>query len=322
VGGRSHGNAVARKRGQRVHYFADTAKFALRLARAARLGASALVEHRFPDGESLVQVPGVVGSRAILVRSLNHPNSKLLELLLAADALRRSGAEQVVLVAPYLPYMRQDTVFAPGQPVSQKVIGRILAEAFDGIFTVEAHLHRIQRLSQIAGRGARSLSAAPAIQSWMRRHAPGAMVVGPDAESAPWTRAIAGDGAFPQIVGNKSRAGDLQVEIEFPRDIPHTERAVIVDDIASSGVTLAAAARALHRRGIATVDALVVHAIFAPGAEERIRRASIGRVFSSDTVPHPTNEFSVAGLVAETLVGEARDGHHEGTDHIAGRRRG
>ncbi len=322
MGGRSHGNAVARKRGQRVHYFADTAQFALRLARAARLGASALVEHRFPDGESLIQVPGDVGSRAVLVRSLHDPNGKIVEVLLAADALRRAGAERVVLVAPYFPYMRQDKVFAPGQPVSQKVVGRILAEAFDAIFTVEAHLHRVRRLARIAGRGARSLSAAPAIQSWMRRHAPGAMVVGPDAESAPWTRAIAGNGAFPQIVGNKSRNGDLQVEIEFPRDVPHTERAVIVDDIASSGVTLAAAARALRRRGIATVDALVVHAIFAPGAEERIRRAGIGRVFSSDTVPHASNEFSVTGLVAVALIGEAPGGLGAGGDPMVGRTRG
>jgi len=76
---------------------------------------------------------------------------------------------------------------------------------------------------------------------------------------------------------------------------------VIVDDRASSGVTLAAAARALRRQGIPTVDALVVHAIFAPGALARIHAAGVRQVVSCDTVPHLTNGMRTAPLVAAAL---------------------
>jgi ribose-phosphate pyrophosphokinase len=79
-----------------------------------------------------------------------------------------------------------------------------------------------------------------------------------------------------------------------------------VDDIASSGGTLAAAARALRRRGLARVDALVVHALFAPGALRRLRSAGIERVVSCDTVPHATNRIGVAPLLAGALMRERR----------------
>ena len=109
-----------------------------------------------------------VGVEAILVQSFNDPDRKLMPALLAADALRRAGASRVTLVAPYLAYMRQDRVFRSGEPISQRVFGQCLGRAFDRVLTVEAHLHRTHRLSDVTGR-ARSLSAAPAIARWLVR---------------------------------------------------------------------------------------------------------------------------------------------------------
>src|SRR5690606_20190291 len=171
--------------------------------------------------------------------------------------------------------------------------------------TVEAHLHRIDRLSEVAGPGARSLSAAAEVRRWIERHAPGALVVGPDVEATSWTQAIARDAGLPWVVGNKVRHGDRRVVIEFP-ELPRVRRAVIVDDIASSGVTLAVAARQLRRRGVREVDALVVHAIFARGAAGRIRRAGVRRIVSGDSVVHRSNAFSVAGVFAAALNAERR----------------
>jgi ribose-phosphate pyrophosphokinase len=285
----------------RIFHFADSRRFAARLAAQLGGAAAALAERRFPDGESLVRVPGAVSRRAVLVRGLDDPNRKLVEVLLAADAMRRAGAARVTLVAPYLGYMRQDAVFAPGEPNSQMVVGRLLAEAFDEVLTVEAHLHRVDSLAGVAGPGARSLSAADEIRRWIEQHASGALVVGPDVESTPWVRAIATAADLPWVVGRKLRHGDRRVTIEFD-GVPAVRRAVIVDDIASSGATLAVAARRLRRHGIRSIDALVVHAIFAPGAAERIRLAGVRRIVSSDTIVHRSNAFSVAGVIAAALA--------------------
>ena len=283
-----------------LHVFADTLVFGRALARAARRRVVGVALHRFPDGESLVRVRPPVGRHAVLVRSLADPNAKLVEVLLAADALRRAGARRVTLVAPYLPYMRQDAVFRPGEPISQRVLGAILGEAFDGVLTVEAHLHRVRRLADVVPCRSRSLSAAPALAAWLRRRGAGSLVVGPDEESAPWVRAIARAAGVRGVVARKARHGDRAVTVEIPA-VARGARAVIVDDIASSGATIAATARALRAAGAASVDAAVSHAVFAPGAAARIRAAGVRRLVSCDTIPHPTNAISVAPLVAAAL---------------------
>lgn len=291
---------TARGANTQLHVFADTAAFGARLGDALGLTPRPVACRRFPDGESLVRVDHPAGTDALLVRTLADPNARLLEVLFAADALWRAGARRVTLVAPYLPYMRQDTVFAPGEPVSQQVVGALLGAAFTRVLTVEAHLHRIRRLSEVIPVPARSLPAAPALAAWVAQHAPGALVVGPDEESAPWVRGVAQRAGAPWVVGRKRRLGPQRVQLELP-PLPAARRAVIVDDIASSGATLAATVRALRGAGIARVDVAVVHAIFAPGALARIRRAGARRIVSCDTIPHPTNAIPVAPLLAAAL---------------------
>lgn len=287
----------------RVHVFADSRRFGAALARALSAGVATVAVHRFPDGESLVRVRAPVGRHGIVVRGLDDPNGKIVEVLLAADALRRAGAACVTLVAPYLAYMRQDAVFAPGEPVSQRVIGALLGAAFDRVVTVEAHLHRVRRLRDVVGRGGESVSSAPALAAWLRREERGdVLVVGPDEESAPWVRAIARAAGTRWIVGHKVRRGDHAVAVALPA-APLARRAVIVNDVASSGATIAATARVLRARGVRVVNAVVTHAIFAPGAEARIRTAGVRRLASCDTIPHRTNAIRVAPLVAAALRG-------------------
>jgi ribose-phosphate pyrophosphokinase len=284
-----------------VHAIADSARFARRLARILDATFAAVRTHAFPDGETLVRVAHRAGAEAILVQSFNDPDCKLMPALLAADALRRSGARRVTLVAPYFAYMRQDKIFHPGEPISQRVFGRSLGRAFDRVLTVEPHLHRTRRLSEVTGGRARSLSAAPAIARWLAPRSSGMIAVGPDEESAPWIKAVARAAGIRWTVGVKRRLGDRRVQIHFP-ELPPGARAVVIDDIASSGATIAAAARSLCERGIRTVDALVIHAIFARGALDIIRRSGVRTVVSCDTVEHPSNRIQCAPLVSAALT--------------------
>jgi ribose-phosphate pyrophosphokinase len=285
----------------RIHVFPDSLTFGQQLGRAARLPTARVSVHRFPDGESLVRIQPPVARDAIVVRSLFHPNAKLIETILAADALRHAGAQRVTLVAPYLPYMRQDSVFSVGEPISQRAIGALLGRDFDAVLTIEAHLHRVFELSEVIPGRARSISAAPAIGAFLARRRRGLLLVGPDEESRPWVEAVATTAQVPWIVGEKTRRGDRSVRIRLPA-LPAARRAVLLDDIASSGSTLAAGARALRRAGMDAVEAVVVHAIFAPGALGRVRAAGVTRIESCDTVPHRTNAIRTASLVAQALA--------------------
>lgn len=293
-----------------VHCFPDSLVFARRLAQALGAPLARIEVHYFPDAEARVRV--LPGERAaLLVRSLHDPNAKLFELLLAAAALRDGGAESVTLVAPYLAYMRQDRAFARGEAVSQRVLGALLGGAFDRVACVEPHLHRIGSLSEVFPCDALAISAAPAIADWLAMQGEPFWIVGPDEESMPWVRAIGEQARMPQVVARKRRSGDDVVEVTLPSGArAPCARAVIVDDIASSGSTLASAARALYAAGAQQVEAVVAHAIIAPGAEARLREAGISRLVSCDTIPHPTNAISTAGLIASALLAKvpAADG--------------
>jgi len=290
-----------------IHFLPDSEAFARRLARKTEMPARAVAVHRFPDRESLVRVAPSVGRSVALVAQLHDPDPKVLRVLFAVDALRRCGARRVVLLVPYFPYMRQDAVFEKGEALAQQVFAGMIGRAVDEIVTLEPHLHRIRDLAEVAGCGTRTMPAASLLAEWCAKRRGRALLVGPDIESEPWVRSLARGAKLPWVVGRKERFGDRRVRIDFP-DLPSANRAILVDDIASSGATLAAASRALRRSGISRVEAVVIHAIFAAGAMLRIRDAGVEKISSCDTIPHSTNAISTAGLFAQALFPKSRAG--------------
>lgn len=283
-------------------HFDDEAALAGRIAAAAGMDCAPIERHRFPDGELRLRLPAALPPATVLLRGLQQPNEKLVELLLAARTARELGAARLALVAPYLAYMRQDIAFAPGEAVSQRIVGGFLAGLFDALLTVDPHLHRVATLAEAAPLAqARSLSAAPLLAQVVAARRPGALLLGPDAESAQWVGAAAAAQGFAHAVCSKQRTGDRAVEIRLP-DIALRGRAVVLlDDVASSGHTLAHAAQQLHAAGAASVDVAVTHALFAGDALALIRDAGVGEVWSTDCIAHPSNAVSVAPLLAEAL---------------------
>ncbi|MEL1250986.1 ribose-phosphate diphosphokinase [Aurantiacibacter gilvus] len=285
-----------------VHAFPESLEPARQLATRLGLELSGVKTHRFPDGESLVQVeprPGL----AILFRSLDNPNTKLVELLLAAAALRDNHARQVILVVPYLGYMRQDRAFEPGQAVSQRVIGALLARHFDALLTVDPHLHRISSLSEVMpGLDARSISAAPALGSFVKQ-ADDVVLAGPDSESAQWVKAIATPLGLDTIVGEKRRLGDREVELAFSGIAKVAGRPVVlVDDVIASGHTIEVAARRLLDGGASRVEVVTTHCLANREDLDRLHRSGIARISSTDSVPGPAAVIPLAGLLADAIV--------------------
>ena len=130
---------------------------------------------------------GPASPTAIIYASLDHPNDKLVALLFAAEALRRGGCKRIVLLSPYLCYMRQDVSFREGEAISQRAVGRLLAGIADRIITVDAHLHRTHELAMVLpGIEAVNLSAMPVIAETLRTEGidPATVIIGPDAEFA------------------------------------------------------------------------------------------------------------------------------------------
>ena len=265
--------------------------------------------HRFPDGELRVTV-GPAADTTIIYTSLDQPNDKLIALLFAAEALRRAGAKRLVLLAPYLCYMRQDAAFNPGEAINQKAVGRLIAGIVDRLITVDAHLHRTLEIRAVfPGIEAENLSAMPAIANALRsaKIDPATIMIGPDAESRPWVSDLAHRLGLAHMVAQKTRRGDRSVEIGLPDPKMVAGRpALLVDDIVSSGETLIACAKALTAAGARTVDAVITHALFPPEMTGRFAEAGIRSIRSTSSVPHPTNVIPLDAILADALQQEAR----------------
>jgi ribose-phosphate pyrophosphokinase len=287
-------------------YFEDEAPAALRLAETSGLMPHRVERHCFPDGEMQLTLPSHLPPRVVLLRSLHQPNEKLTELLLIAPTARQLGAVHLCLVAPYLAYMRQDTAFAPGQAVSQRIVGAWLATLFDEVITVDPHLHRVSSLAQaVPARQAIALSAAPLLGNWIAQHRPGAFLLGPDRESAQWVTQAAAAHGFQHAVCTKQRHGDRCLDIALPICDLVGKEVVILDDVASSGHTLATAAALALAAGAASVDVAVTHALLAGDALELIHQAGVGAFWSTDSIAHPSNVVSLAPLLATALKSDA-----------------
>ncbi|MEX0839656.1 MAG: ribose-phosphate diphosphokinase [Parvibaculum sp.] len=289
-----------------VQSFAHGRIHALELADTLGAAFGEIGVHKFPDGESRVTVAAPAPT-TILYCPLDRPNGKLVELALAAEALRRGGAARLVLVAPYLCYMRQDKVFHEGEAISQKAIGGWLGSLFDRIVTVDAHLHRVSDIREVfPGTEAQNLTAAEIIAEFARERgfSCSALVAGPDAESIQWVSRIAGILGAEAIAGEKDRRGDRDVRIVFPSAKIEGRSVLVADDIVSSGGTVTVAVESLKRLGAADIAVVVTHALFDAEIEERIRAAGARAIWSTTSVPHPTNAISLTGILTDAVRSE------------------
>lgn len=277
---------------------------AQRLAARLKLPWQLIEVHRFPDGESRVQVPVKPPRHVIICQSLDRPNSKLVELLLAVETLRHAGTKRVSLVVPYLCYMRQDKAFRPGEAISQQIIGRFLGQMVDDVITVDAHLHRINHLAEVIPlHNAINLSAAPALGAFLaQQEIQPLLLLGPDAESRQWVKQVAASGRFDSLVATKQRFSDRKVQVSLPEADYRDRIVVLVDDIVSSGHTLAESAMQLKQAGARKVCGLVTHALFSPDAIELLHQAGIEDIWSSDSICHETNVIHLDQLLAEALT--------------------
>lgn len=287
--------------------FDDQLAAAERLADALGLPLALVQRHRFPDGELKLALPFDAEGRGrpdtlVLYRSLAQPNEKLVELMLVATQARAWGVRRILLVAPYLAYMRQDMSFHPGEVVSQRLVGQALARWFDGVLTVDPHLHRVATLQEaVPTTWTATVSAAPALARHIAAHVPHPVLIGPDVESAQWVEQAAGLIGATSGVCHKERLGDREVRIALP-ELPVEGRAVVLlDDMASSGRTLAVAAAQLLAQGAASVDVAVTHALFADDAVAAVRAAGVRHIWSADTVTHDSNAVPLAGVLADAV---------------------
>ena len=276
---------------------------------AALAGATLLptLVSAFADGESRVRIDADVQDADLyIVQPTSTPtNERLMTLALLAEAARAAGAGRVTAVVPYFGYARQDVRNSVGEPRSAQLAARILRCAgVDRIVALELHTPALESAFEMPLVHLRADELMlPAIRSLGLS---GLTVVSPDAGGLKRAQRYAAALGAPLAAVAKTRPdADAAVALQVLGDVRGRD-CLVVDDMASTGGTIARAAQALLETGAAQVHALFIHAVMAPRALERICAASVRTVTTTDSVPAAPDRrvrvVTIAPLVAQTLA--------------------
>ena len=260
----------------------------------------------FADGETRVHVSQDVRDAIVLIVQPTCPpvNDHLMVLALLADAVRAAGAARVIGIVPYFGYARQEQRSRPGDPRSAQVVGRLLdGVRLDHLVTLDLHAPALESALPMP---ATLLHAEevflPRVKSWGIRDL---VVVSPDAGGLKRAQryGLALDAPLAVIAKERPRpdtAAALQVLGEVKNRV-----CLVVDDMASTGRTLAGAADALRQAGAREVHAIFTHAVMGPEAANRLFAARFGRVLTSDSIPVRADPWlevvPIAPLLARTV---------------------
>lgn len=260
-----------------------------------------IIEHQFPDDEVVIKIDANVADRTVLfIANLARPNAKLLSLLFAAKTARSLGAVKIILIAPYLPYMRQDKVFERGQGITSAYFAELISHYFDALMTIDPHLHRWHTLSAIYTIPTQVCHARDHISNWIQHHVQSPLLIGPDAESAQWIEGIAKKLNAPFLVLEKIRKGDSDIEVSIPQINPHQHCIpVLMDDIISTGMTMIGAVKHLSSLNMPPPICIGVHAIFADNAYEKLVAAGAAQIVTCNTIPHHSNGIDISQALIE-----------------------
>ena len=272
---------------------------------------------RFADMEVFVEIhENVRGKDVFIVQSTSAPaNDNLMELLILADALKRSSARRITAVMPYFGYARQDRRSGPRTPISAKLVANMIERAgIDRVMTLDLHAGQIQGFFDIP---TDNLFAAPTFARDIqeRFETSKVVVVSPDVGGVVRARALAKRIGCPIAICDKrrERAGESQV-MNVIGDVAGM-RCILIDDIVDSGGTLVNAANALLETGAADVYAYITHGVLSGGAVSKITNSRLKQLVITDSI-QPTEPVKAAGnirllsiapLLAEGIARTARE---------------
>ncbi|WP_105316477.1 ribose-phosphate diphosphokinase [Thermus tenuipuniceus] len=280
---------------------------ARRVAEALGIPLGKALVDRFPDGEVQVRLlESVRGNDVYLIQPTSPPvNDHLMELLLLADAARRSSAARINAVIPYFGYARQDKQTQGREPVSAKLVANLQeAVGVHRVIAIDLHAPQIQGFFDIP---VDHLSAVRLFARYMqeRGYTENAVVVSPDAGRAEEARRLSERLGLPFAMLAKRRHGPKETSVTYVIGEVAGKRPLIIDDIVSTGGTIRRGVEALLQAGaLPEVVVMATHPVLVGEARENLSHPAIREVVFTDTIPLRDGGYTVlstAELLAQAI---------------------
>ncbi|MHA1194557.1 MAG: ribose-phosphate diphosphokinase [Promethearchaeota archaeon] len=267
----------------------------------------------FPDGENYLRLnledeSILQGKEVIIIQSTgpsanSTQNSRLFELLMMIDSVKRIGPEKLIVIVPYLAYARQDKIFRPGECPFARVIARMInSQNIDEFYTVDVHNPQI--LEEFDCK-AINIDSMELLANYIKSlGAEDIVVVSPDKGSIERSKAFAryfGESVpieyFEKkrdvITGEIKMSGELNLK---GKDV------VIADDIIATGGTMATAIELSKQSGAKKVYAAATHALMLGQAKYRIMKAGADEIIGTDSIDNEMAKVSLAKTIADYLA--------------------
>jgi len=243
---------------------------------------------QFSDGEIMVELnENVRGKDVFIIQPTCAPtNDNLMELIVMADALRRSSASRITAVVPYFGYARQDRrVRSARVPISAKVVADMMAVVgIDRVLTVDLHAEQIQGFFDVP---VDNLFGSPVLLDDINRQQyENQMIVSPDIGGVVRARAVAkqlNDCDLAIIDKRRPKANEAKV-MHLIGDVKG-RTCIMVDDMVDTAGTLCKAAEALKEFGAAKVVAYCTHPVLSGAALDNLANSVLDELVVTNTIP-------------------------------------
>ena len=253
---------------------------------------------RFPDEELYIQILDNISKEHVIIVQTTYPDQKIIELFLLQDAVKEAGAKKITVVIPYFGYARQDTKFKNGEPISAKAMAKLISLNADKTITVDPHKEHILDFFTIP---AYSCSAIPEIAKYLNKKEKIDMILAPDKGALEKAKQAAKIINCDFDYMEKTRINGTTIKIKPKKLKAKDKNVAIIDDIISTGGTMAKSIKELKKYGAKSVFVACTHGLFAGDAVKKLTSAGCKEIIATDTIYSDFSKVEIAGSIASLL---------------------
>ncbi len=248
------------------------------------------ISKRFPDDEFYVRINEDISGEHVVIVQTTYPDHNIIELFILQNAAKEAGAKKITVIIPYYGYARQDTKFKKGEPISAKALAKLISLNADEVITVDPHKEYILDFFSTS---AKSCSAVPEIAKYLIEKDID-MLLAPDKGALDRVKKAS------KIIGcdfdymEKTRIDGETIEIKPKKLDAKNKNVAIIDDIISTGGTMARSIQELKKQHANNVFVACTHGLFAGDAIKKLVSAGCDEIISTDTIQNDYSKVKIA----------------------------
>lgn len=252
------------------------------------------ISKRFPDNEFYVRILDDISNDHVIIVQTTYPDPNIVELLILQNAVKEAKAKEISVVIPYFGYARQDTKFQDGEPISAKAMAHHIGLNADRVITVDPHKEYILDFFPTS---AHSCSAITEIAKYLKNKKID-MILAPDKGALNRAKKASEIMECDFDYMEKTRIDGKTIEIKPKKLDSKNKNVAIIDDIISTGGTMAKSIEHLKKYGAKKIFVACTHGLFAGGAIKKIKTAGAVEIISTDTIQGPYSKVQISPIIS------------------------